>query len=116
MKEGQAMNRAFRFWISGALAIALVVTAILMLSQISFAHETTPAEWKALKSEVILMRCKSSGGLGIKAYKGSPGTPVKKSSDCAENLSLLMKDGFVIHDIGHYDDVDDAFVLYTLIR
>ncbi len=110
------MKRTFRFWLFGALAIAFVVTAVVALSQLSFAQAPPPMAGESSRFEVVLMRCKSSATFGVKAYQGSPGTPVKKSGDCAENLSLLMRDGFKIDDIGHYDLVEDGFVVYTLIR
>jgi hypothetical protein len=109
------MKRTFRFWLLGALAIAFAVAVAVALSQLTFA-QGTPQARKSPDYEVVLMRCKSSAEFGIKAYQGSPGTPVKKSGKCAENLSLLLRDGFKIHDIGHYDLVENGFVVYTLVR
>jgi hypothetical protein len=111
------MNRTSRLLPLGVLTAALVVAAVPTLSQLSNAHETDLTAGQGVKSEVILMRCSpAKNGIPIEAYRGSPGTPGKKSEDCAENLSILMRNGFVIRDIGHYDDADAVFVLYPMVR
>jgi len=70
-----------------------------------------------VKGDVILMRCDAAAtDFPVSAYQGSPGAPGKKTGGCAEHLSVLLKDGFEIRNIGHYDDAKAAFVVYTLIR
>lgn len=109
------MNRSLRIGLLGVLAVALAITAFMTFSPSSSAQ--APAMEKPSKSEIIMMRCKVGGSaFAIAAYKGSSGTPGQQPGSCPDNLSLLMKDGFEIRDIGHYDDVDTVFVLYTLVR
>ena len=109
------MNRSLRICLFGVVAVALAVAAFLTFSQSSSAQ--APAMAKPVKSEIIMMRCKVGGSaFAVAAYKGSSGTPGRQPGNCADNLSLLMKDGFEIRDIGHYDIVDAPFVLYTLVR
>ena len=109
------MNRAMRIGAFGVIARALAAALFLAFSNNSSA-QASPASGR-VESEIVMMRCKVGGsGLDIAAFKGSAGTPGRKTGNCPENLSFLMKDGFKIRDIGHYDDVDDPFVLYTLVR
>jgi hypothetical protein len=109
------MNRINRIGIFGAAAMALAVAAFLTVSQSTSAQ--APGMAKQSRSEVVMMRCKTGGsGLAVAAYKGSAGTPGKQQGTCSDNLALLLRDGFEIKDIGHYDDVDNPFVLYTLVR
>jgi hypothetical protein len=109
------MNRSFRICLLGSVAVALAITAFMTFAPSSSAQ--APAMAERVKSEIIMMRCKVGGSaFAVAAYKGSSGTPGRQPGSCPDNLSLLMKDGFEIRDIGHYDDVDSVFVLYTLVR
>ena len=67
------------------------------------------------KNDVILMRCDTVGSeLSVLAWGASSSSPSKRSDNCAEVLSILLKDGFTIKDIGHNNDADQ--VVYTLMR
>lgn len=88
-------------------AVALCSLAVGMQSQ-------RGAVARSPSGEVILLRCKTGADFAVVAYQGSASAPSKKSNSCPETLSLLLKDGFVIHDVGHSVDVD--FVVYTLMR
>lgn len=67
--------------------------------------------------DVVMMRCNTSDStFGATAYKGSSGTPSRRSDNCAENVSQLLKDGFAIRDIGHYDREKSGYVVITLVR
>lgn len=69
------------------------------------------------RGDVVIMRCSvGSADLAVTAYQGNSSTPAKRSASCAESISALMKDGFVIRDVGHYDDEKLGFVVYTLLR
>jgi hypothetical protein len=66
--------------------------------------------------DVIMMRCAaSSTSFEVSAYRGSTAAPDKKSDNCPEELSLLMKDGFEIDGVGYFDQ-DSDFIVYTLKR
>jgi hypothetical protein len=66
--------------------------------------------------DVIMMRCSaSSKSFEVGAYHGSPAAPGPKSINCPEQLSLLVKAGFKINDIGYFD-LDADFIVYTLTR
>jgi hypothetical protein len=109
------MNRSLRIGLLGVVAVALAITAFMTFSPSSSAQ--APAMEKPGKSEIIMMRCKVGGSaFAVAAYQGSSGTPGRQPGNCTDNLALLLKDGFEIMDIGHYDDVDTVFVLYTLVR
>ena len=109
------MSRALRIGTFGVVTIGLAVAAYLIFSQGSSVQAQVMSG--QVRSEIVMMRCKVGGsGLAIAAYKGSAGTPGQKTGNCADNLSFLMKDGFEIRDIGHYDEPDNPFVLYTLAR
>ncbi len=108
------MKKRMYVILMGGLTAMIAVWAIAALSPSPTAQErpsTSPPRW-----DVILMRC-DTGGLkfSITAYEKSTAAPAKKTESCSENLSILMKDGFVIRDIGHHDQEKD-FVIYTLVR
>jgi hypothetical protein len=66
-------------------------------------------------NDVILMRCATVGSeLSVMAWGASSSAPSKRSDNCAEVLSQLLKSGFTIEDIGHNNDAEQ--VVYTLIR
>ena len=96
------------------LTTMIAVWAITALSPSPTAQERRSTS--APRGDVILMRG-DTGGLkfSVTAYEKSTAAPTKKTESCSENLSLLMKDGFVIRDIGHHDQEKD-FVIYTLVR
>jgi len=107
------MKRTLRIWTVCGVMATLAVAGALIFPETSKAQ----APPKTMKYEVILMNCNADkSNFAIKAFQGSPNTPGRQTGDCADNLSLLMKEGFEIRDIGHYDEVDAPFVLYTLVR
>lgn len=97
------------------LAVILIGVAVAagMLSQRTAAQEARPAA-KASGHDVIMFKCKTDGEFGISAFQGSANAPAKRSSNCPETLSLLMKDGFAIRDIGLSTDAD--LVVFTVVR
>lgn len=109
------MARSHRVPVAGlVLCLALVVA-----SSVRFQHVAAqePRVARAEASETILMRCKTSGSrFRVTAYQGSASSPTQRSESCAENLTLLSKEGFVVTDIGHYDALDTGFAVYTLAR
>ena len=67
--------------------------------------------------DVVMLRCNTNDAVfSATGYKGSAGTPSKRSDNCAENVSQLMKDGFAIRDIGHYDMEKAGYTVITLVR
>lgn len=99
---------------AAALAAAIVGVAALMGDS---AAETSPAsDGGRGQAELVMVRCNStSPDFTVVAFRGSSGAPSKKGETCPEVLSQLMRDGFVVADVGHYD-VDGDYVLYLLSR
>jgi hypothetical protein len=110
-------NAALRFATGTAVTLAAAVLVFTTVGHEPQAQERSPAG-RDLKGDVVLVRCDTAGGadLLITAYQGSTTAPAKKSSSCPESLSLLIKDGFAIRDIGHYDHEKAGFVVFTLLR
>ena len=104
------MQRTTRIALAGAALVVLSMAVMLLTQSVTASTPRSPS------GEVILMRCNTGGKVFFTAaYQGSSTAPSKRSDECPENLSLLLKEGFSIRDIGHYDFEND-FVVYTLIR
>lgn len=64
-----------------------------------------------------MMRCNTTDtDFTASGYQGNSGTPAKLSNSCTENISQLLKDGFVIQDIGHYDMEKAGYLVVTMTR
>ena len=97
-----ALSLLAAFWVLGAPA-----------REARGADETPPS---APAADVIMLRCSIDGSdFRVTAYEGSPAAPVKKSNQCPEELSLLLKERFVIRDVIR-SDFEKKFVVYTLVR
>ena len=94
-------------------AVVVLVAAAAGLAALVHA----PAAADSRGGDVVMIRCNvATVEPVVGSFQGSTSAPGKKSGNCAESLSLLMRDGFQIRDIGHYDDEKLGFVLYTLVR
>lgn len=68
------------------------------------------------QTEVVMVRCTTNtSDFSVSAYRGSSGAPGKRGETCPEVLSQLLKDGFVITNIGHYDTNSD-YAVFLLSR
>ena len=91
------------------------VTAVLILSSTLFA--TSGGQTAKTGRDVVMRRCNTGDTVfSATGYKGSSGTPSKRSDNCAENVSQLLKDGCAIRDVGHYDMEKAGYVVITLVR
>lgn len=95
-----------------AAVIALAAAAAGLAALVS-----APVTAQSRGGDVIIIRCNlTTAEPVVAAFQGSTSAPGKKTGNCADALSILMKDGFALRDIGHYDDEKLGFVLYTLVR
>lgn len=102
--------------LAGVLLVGLALAVGAVISRASLA-QTESATLRAAKGDVVLIRCETSAAdLHVSAYQGSTAAPPKKSSGCAESVSLLLKDGFAIRDMGRYTDETKGYMVITLIR
>jgi hypothetical protein len=98
-----------------ALAV-LAAVAIATQFFLELPGQQTAAASPQRKGDIVMVRCDSAGAsFNVTGFLGSTAAPSKKSKSCPETLALLMKDGFSVEDIGHYD-LKTSFVLYTLVR
>jgi hypothetical protein len=101
-------------------AAAVAILGVLAVSAAGFRSAYGQAEQpkdRTSRGDVVIMRCSVvASELPVTAYQGSPAAPAKKSTNCAENLSSLMKEGFAIRDVGHYDDEKLGIVVFTMLR
>jgi hypothetical protein len=68
------------------------------------------------QSEVVMIRCSTTtSDFSVSAYRGSSGAPGKRGENCPEVLSQLLRDGYAISDVGHYDK-DSDYVVFLLTR
>ena len=96
-----------------ALALCLVLGVIWVAGG---AGPPKAAETERFRGDVIMMRCATDGPtFRVTGFGGSTQAPGKKAEVCPEELSLLLRDGFTIRDVGH-SDVDKKYVVYTLTR
>jgi hypothetical protein len=109
------MKPSSRIPVAGVvLLLCVVVAGGVRLHDVS-AQEPRSAE--AASMDVILIRCKTAGNrFRVTSYQGSNNTPAQRTDSCAENVSLLSREGFVVRDIGHYDDQDVGFAVISLVR
>ena len=63
---------------------------------------------------MVLLKCDS--GFKVTLYQGNTSAPTKKSGDCAESVSRLVREGFTITNVGHYDRQQAPFTVYTFVR
>jgi hypothetical protein len=107
------MTRTLGFVLAaGVLLLGIGWAALLSSSPSAVAQPAPPP-----RGDVVLIACTGSGtDFKLTAYQGSPGTPAKKSGSCAENLSVLIKDGFLLRDVGQNDADRTGLVVYTLVR
>lgn len=78
----------------------------------------TPAVAQSVRStpDIVLVRCDSrGGGFQVTAYSASSSGPQKRTSECAETLSILAREGFVVRDTG-YPISESGTVIFTLGR
>jgi len=93
---------------------AVVVVAVLVFSSSLF---VTSGESRRQGNDVVMMRCNTADAtFEATGYQGNSGTPSKRSNTCTENISQLLKDGFAIQDIGHYDMEKAGYVVITMVR
>ena len=105
------MKRARNALLLGTIA----VVALLVLSSILFV--TSGGQDGKIGRDVIMLRCNTNDAVfSSTGYKGSAGTPSRRSENCSENISQLLKDGFMIQDIGHYDMEKAGYVVITMVR
>ena len=109
------VNARTRTVIGVLLSAAIAVVAMLAVDHSVRAQAAGGGRQGS--AEVVLMRCNTGGpGFAVAAFQGSAAAPGKKADACAEELSLLIRDGFAIRDIGHYFYDKDYFVVYTLMK
>lgn len=109
------MSRAHRI---ATLALCLVAGMIWIAAGPSGRAADPPAtpSVEPLRGDVIMMRCATDDArFAVTAFRGSSQAPGKKADICAEELSLLLRDGFAIRNVGH-SDVDKKYVVFTLAR
>ena len=95
------------------MAAAVVVVAVVVPITGVLAQEAAPA---GRGVDIVLIRCGTDAPqLSLTAYEGSTRAPAQKSTSCSENISLVMREGFTIKDIGHYDLKKD-YMLVTLVK
>ena len=105
------MKKSVVAWSSAVI----VAAAVLALSSSLFV--ASGSQTGKTGKDVVMMRCDTTtAAFKTTGYHGKSGTPSKRSGQCSENLSQLMKDGFVIRDIGHYDMEKAGYVVITMVR
>ena len=96
---------------------AVVVVAVLVFSSSLFVTSGQSEKSARSPRDVVMMRCNTTDAdFTATGYKGNSGTPAKRSNSCSENISQLLKDGFVIQDIGHYDMEKAGYLVVTMTR
>lgn len=96
---------------------SVVIVAVAVVAFSSSLFVTSGGQTGKTGKDVVLMRCDTNdAAFTTTAYHGNSGTPSKRSGQCSENLSQLMKDGFAIRDIGHYDMEKAGYVVITMVR
>ena len=67
------------------------------------------------KGDIVLLSCgRGATSFRMTAYQGSTSAPAKKTDNCAQTLSDLAKEGFVIYHIARNEEAD--MMVYTLTR
>ena len=104
------MNRTRVAWLSGVV----VVSAVLLFSSSLF---VTSGESARAAKDVVMLRCNTADAdFSTTGYQGNSGSPSKRSNSCSENIAQLLKEGFVIQDIGHYDMEKAGYAVFTMVR
>jgi hypothetical protein len=97
---------------SWLLLVAMVVAVALALS--SQGSPTVAQE--ARQRDIIVIRCNvTATGFKLVGYEASTSAPTQRTENCPETISRLLRDNFVLHDIGYFD-MDSDFMVYTLSR
>jgi len=97
------------------VSITLVVAAAAAALAIS-ALVGGPAAQQRTKRDVIMIQCQAgSQGFRITSYSASASAPSKKADNCAETVSTLHRDGFLIEDVG-YVDAENGYMVLVLVR
>ncbi len=95
----------------------VAVVAVLLFSSSLFVASGQTGKSTLSTKDVVMMRCNTTDEVfSATGYQGNSGTPSKRSNNCSENISQLMKEGFAIRDIGHYDMEKAGYVVITLVR
>ena len=100
-------------------ATAAIVCAVAVLIALS-ARASRPSAAETAKepaqqgSDIVMLRCATTGDFSVLAYKGSTQAPAKRAASCPEQIALLAKDGFATVDVGYSNDAE--IVVYTLER
>jgi hypothetical protein len=96
----------------------LTVSAVIAVLAISSALFVTSGGQEGQQGrDVVMLRCSTTDTVfKSTGYSGSSGTPSKRSENCSENISQLLKDRFVIHDVGHYHVDESSYVVFTMVR
>ena len=99
------------------LSGAVVGVVLLLLSSSLFVVSGQTDRSARSARDVVMMRCNTADAtFSATGYQGNSGTPSKRSNSCSENIAHLLKDGFVIQDIGHYDMEKAGYVVFTMVR
>ena len=107
------MSRDVRNVLLGVAVAAIVGIAVGVSISGAQAEDIAPA---ARAVDIVLIRCGTdSAKLSLTAYEGSTRAPARKSDSCSENISLVLREGFTIKDIGHYD-LESDYMLITLVK
>ena len=106
-----------RTWTLVKVALGAAIAVAVMLAANHLVRAQAGGGGRPGNADVVLLRCNTGGpGFPVTAYQGSTTAPSKKADACAEELWLLIKEGFAIRDTGHYFYDKDYFVVYTLMR
>ena len=110
------MTRGAGFALAACVLVVGIGVATLVSSSSTASAQPLPPG-PPPKGDVVLIGCVGGGAdFKLTAYQGSAGTPAKKSGSCAENLSVLMKEGFALRDIGQNQADKSGLVVFTLVR
>lgn len=110
------MTRTMGMTLAGGVLVVGIGAALLATSSSTVVAQPNPGG-TPLKGDVVLVGCTEAGDeFKVTSYQGSAGTPSKKSKNCAENLSVLLKEGFMLRDIGQKQADKAGLVVFTLVR
>jgi len=108
------MSVSLRLVVAGALLGGIFGMSVLFGDTVAQAQRESPKAGG--QTEVVMVRCTTnSSDFSVSAYRGSSGAPGKRGETCPEVLSQLLKDGFVVTDVGHYDR-DSDYAVFLLSR
>ena len=93
-----------------SIAVALLVGAVTVGASAEAAETTT-----ARARDVVILQCaRKQDGFAVSVYEASTAAPAQRSKSCAETLSLLLRDGFVMQPIAQSDQTD--VLIHALVR